>query len=126
MLCNVLGYIVLVLKTVDENLRLGQKLTINKKSITYRLLTHEVVILTKFLQIMTKNTDFLSMVIFKPCRKFSSTISITKVIESNHETCYNLCLFHLQNEKSLLKNVELFSVMNSWFVEYGLLLKKKP
>ena len=73
------------LETVDDKVGLGPKFTINKKIYNfspifmklfhYCLRTHEVVIFAKFHRIMTINEDFLLMVLFKPSRKFSSTVS---------------------------------------------------
>ena len=66
-----------ILETVEENLRLGPKLTIYKKICkSWSILpTHELVILTKFQRIVTKYTNLLFIITFKPSCKFSSTVS---------------------------------------------------
>ena len=68
-----------MIETVDENLQLDPKITINKKIYLHEtgslLSAQEVVLLAKFHSIMTKNVDFLLQVNFKHSHKFSSLVS---------------------------------------------------
>ena len=70
------------LKTVDENLKLGPKMAPYKMpqfwpyfdEIWSLLSTHEMVILTKFHKIMTKNVDFSLVANLNPSRKCQQSL----------------------------------------------------